>query len=124
MPTRTLHFHKNITLCVLQNVLHFFVFDQRFKLGATGDGQIERLGREKGFQIEQVEVVVIHEIGEQLIGHSVQCGELRQAEEPAAIGRTIHVSGIKMQKTEQVKIWQALGLSERVNHALPVYLSI
>ena len=42
------------------------VFDQRLVLGPSGDGDVQSLGGEKGLEVEQVEVVVIHQVGHQL----------------------------------------------------------
>ncbi len=38
---------------------------------STWNGDVERLGREEGLHIEQVEVVIIHQISQQLIRHPV-----------------------------------------------------
>jgi hypothetical protein len=38
---------------------------------STWNGDVERLGSEEGLHIEQVEVVIVHQIGQQLIRHPV-----------------------------------------------------
>jgi hypothetical protein len=38
---------------------------------STWNGDVERLGSEKGLHIKQVEVVIVHQISQQLIRHPV-----------------------------------------------------
>ena len=48
------------------------VLDEGLELGSARDGDVERLGGEEGLHVEQVEVVLVHQVGQQLIGHPTQ----------------------------------------------------
>lgn len=73
-------------------LLEVDVPDERLKLGASRDGHVERLGGEESLEVKQVEVVVVHQVGEQLVGQTVQRGHHGQGELPAPVRRSIHVS--------------------------------
>ena len=54
------------------------VLDERLKFRTARYGHVQRFGGEERFEIEQVEVVVVQEVGEQLIGQSIEGGQLWQ----------------------------------------------
>ena len=56
--------------------------DERLVLGPAWDGHVERLGGEEGLEVEQVEVVVVDQVGHQLVGHAVEARDLRQGQVP------------------------------------------
>ena len=58
---------------VFKYLLKFSVFHKRFKLWAARNCEIQSFGCEERLHIEQVEVVVIDEVRQQLIGQSIQC---------------------------------------------------
>ena len=41
-------------------VLNVGVFDERFEFGTAGNGHVQRFSSEERFQIEQIEIVVVH----------------------------------------------------------------
>ena len=47
------------------------VLDQGLILRPAGDGHVEGLGGEEGLEVEEVEVVVVEEVGEEGTGHPV-----------------------------------------------------
>ncbi|RNA42797.1 hypothetical protein BpHYR1_029176 [Brachionus plicatilis] len=61
------------------------VFDERLKFWTARYRDIERLGRKKRLQVEQVEVVVVEQVGEQLVAQPIQIGEHGQRQVPAAV---------------------------------------
>lgn len=62
------------------------VLYQGFKLWAPRNGQIESLGSEERLQIKQIEVIIIHQISEQLVTKAIEGRHDLQAEVPPAIG--------------------------------------
>lgn len=52
----------------ISNLLEIDVSNKRFKFGASRNGHIERLGGKEGLQIKQIEVVVIYQVCQELIG--------------------------------------------------------
>jgi len=54
-------------------LLKFFVFHEWFKLWAARNCEVQSLGSEERLHVKQIEVVVINEISQQLIGQTVQC---------------------------------------------------
>uniref|UniRef100_A0A182WWC5 Uncharacterized protein n=1 Tax=Anopheles quadriannulatus TaxID=34691 RepID=A0A182WWC5_ANOQN len=67
------------------------ILNERLKLWPTGDRHVERFSREEAFRIEQVEEIIIHQIGQQLIAQPVQCGHLWQRKVPLPVRRPIHM---------------------------------
>lgn len=63
--------------------------DQRFKLGSTRDGHVESLGGEEGLEIKEIEVVVIHQIGQQLVGQTVEGRHHRQGHVPILVAGAV-----------------------------------
>ena len=59
---------------------------ERLELGPARDRHVERLGRDEGVDVEEVEVVAVAQVGEQLRGEAVQVGHHRQRERPLAVG--------------------------------------
>lgn len=55
----------------ISNLLEVDVSNKRFKFGASRNGHIECLGREEGFQIKEIEVVIIYQVCQELIGQAV-----------------------------------------------------
>ena len=66
------------------------VFDERLKLGSSRDGQVQGFGCEEGFDVKQVEVVVVNQICEQLVAEAMQGGHDREAQVPASIRGPVH----------------------------------
>lgn len=60
------------------------VFDQRLELGTARDCHVECLCCKEAFRIEQVEEIVIDEIGQQLICQAIQSRHRRQRQVPLA----------------------------------------
>ena len=71
-------------------LLEVNVPDQRLKLGPSGDGHVESLGSEEGLEVKQIEVVVIHQVCEQLVSQAVEGGHHRERELPATVGGAVH----------------------------------
>lgn len=92
------------------NLLKFTIFDQRLKLGASRNGQIECLSSEEGLEVKQVEVVFVYQVSQQLVGQTVEGGQLRQRQVPAPIRATIDVLriGQRLMIIEPVEDWFVL----------------
>ena len=58
--------------------LSVLVLDERLELGAARDGEVERLGGEEGLEVEEVEVVLVDEVGNELVGETIQGRHLWQ----------------------------------------------
>ena len=58
--------------------LSVFVFHKRLELGTARDGEVESLCSEEGLEVEQVKVVLVDEVGDELVGETVQCRHLWQ----------------------------------------------
>ena len=72
------------------NSLECLIFDKWFKLRASGDGKVKSLGGEKGLEVEDVKIVVIHQVSEQLTSQSVQRRHHRKRQIPLSVSVTIH----------------------------------
>ena len=64
--------------------------DKGLKLGSTRNGNVQCLGREKGLQVKQIKVVVIHQVCQQLVTKAIQCRHDAQGEVPMVVGGAIH----------------------------------
>eukprot|EP00452_MALV-II_sp_L67-6_P000143 gene143-gene222 len=64
---------------------------ERLELGPPRDGHVQRLGRVEALQIEQIEVVLVQQVGNQLVTEPVENAHLRQVHVPPLVGRAIHV---------------------------------
>lgn len=64
------------------------------EFGAAGDGHVERLGREEGLGVEEVEVVLVVEVAEQLAGETVEIGHDGERQTPALVARPVDVLGV------------------------------
>lgn len=69
--------------------------DQWFEFRSTRDGHVESFGGKEGFEIEEIEVVIIQEIGQELISQSVQAGLLLKSETPFSVRGSIDHGCIK-----------------------------
>lgn len=78
------------------------ILDERLKLGSTRNGHVQRFGCEKTFRVEQIEEVAIDQIGEQLIGQTIQRGHLGQRQIPFAVSRTIYISATRLMLIKHV----------------------
>lgn len=97
-------------------VLVLAVAHERLELGSAGDGHVERFGREERLDVEQVEVVLVDEVGEQLVAQAVQRAHLRQRQVPPPVRRPAHVS---MQKQYEYTVQYEYGIeSDRVHYRL------
>ena len=86
----------------------------------TRNGHVERFGREKGLHVEEIEVVVIDEIGEQLVGHSVQRRHDRKRQVPLAVRRPVDEFGVCRKKKDGQTDKQTSGQRRSmVDHGLP-----
>lgn len=72
-------------------LLKIDISNKRFKFGASRNGHVERLRSKKGLQIKQIEVIVIYQVCQELIGQAVESGHHRQCELPALVSGTIHI---------------------------------
>ena len=63
---------------------------QGLKLGPTWDGQVEGFGSEERLQIEQIEVIFIHQICQQLVAKAIEGGHDLQGEVPVVVGGAVH----------------------------------
>lgn len=72
--------------------LSVFVLHERLELGTARNGEVERFRREEGLEVEQVEVVFVDEVGNELVGQTIQCRHLWQREAPATVGRAVDES--------------------------------
>ena len=70
------------------------IFDERLEFGASWNGHVESFGREEGFEVEQIEVVVVDEVGEELVGYPVEAGELGEGEVPLPVRDAVDVLGV------------------------------
>jgi len=64
------------------------------ELGASGNGDVEGFGGEERLEVEQVVVVFIDDIGEHLIGESVQIGHRVEGKSPFAVGWAVDFSRV------------------------------
>lgn len=48
------------------------VFNQWFEFWTPGNGHVQCFGREKTLRIEQIEEIIVDQIGQQLIGQAIQ----------------------------------------------------
>jgi hypothetical protein len=81
--------HKNKLVPVLILIIHITV--QRLELWTTWNGHVQRLGCVEGLLLEEIEVVLVHEIRKQLVGETVQHTLLRQAEMPLAVACAVNL---------------------------------
>ena len=72
------------------NSLECLIFDKWFELRASGDGEVKSLGGEKGLEVKNVKIVVIHQVSEQLTSQSVQRRHHRKRQIPLSVSVTIH----------------------------------
>lgn len=91
-PTGLLKQHTMMIFFIRRNMhlLEVNVSDQGLKLGPPRDGHVKGLGREEGLEVKQIEVVVVHQVCEQLVSQSVEGGHHGQGELPAAVRGAIH----------------------------------
>lgn len=73
-----------------QHLLEVNVSDQRFKLWSSWDGHVQGFGCEKGLEVKQIKVIIIHQVCHKLIGQTIQCGHHGQGELPATVSGAIH----------------------------------
>ena len=66
------------------------VFHQGLKLWTSRNSDVQRLGGEEGLEVEKIEIIVVNQIGHELVGHPVEAGELREGHVPLPVRRTIH----------------------------------
>ena len=59
------------------DLLSFFVFDEWLELWPSWYGQIESLSRKERLQIKKIEVVLVDEVCNKLIGEAIERGHLR-----------------------------------------------
>mmetsp|Transcript_40931 Transcript_40931/g.121364 ORF Transcript_40931/g.121364 Transcript_40931/m.121364 type:complete len:508 (+) Transcript_40931:5381-6904(+) len=78
---------------VLVLVVHVAV--QRLELRASGNGHVQSLRGVERLLLEEVEVVLVHEIGEQLVRQTVQHALLREGEAPLAVARAVDLLGVE-----------------------------
>lgn len=67
---------------------------ERLELGASGNGHVEGFGGEERFEVEQVVVIFIDNVGEHLIGESVQIGHGVEGKSPFAVGWAVDFFGV------------------------------
>mmetsp|Transcript_8139 Transcript_8139/g.19406 ORF Transcript_8139/g.19406 Transcript_8139/m.19406 type:complete len:590 (-) Transcript_8139:14-1783(-) len=79
---------------VLILIVHVTV--KGLELGATWNCHIQRLCRVEGLLFEEVEVVLVHQIRQQLVGQAVQDALLSQGEMPLPVARAVHM--LRVQK--------------------------
>ena len=84
----------NIIKLIPVFVLSVGVLDKRLEFGTARDGHIQRFSGEEWFQVEQVEVIIVHQIRQQLISETVECCQLRHGKIPFAVGWTIHMKTV------------------------------
>mmetsp|Transcript_26833 Transcript_26833/g.45004 ORF Transcript_26833/g.45004 Transcript_26833/m.45004 type:complete len:337 (+) Transcript_26833:5589-6599(+) len=76
---------------VLIGLVHVAV--QRLELGAARDAHVQRLRREEGLALEQVEVVLVRQIAEQLPSEAEERGHDWQREPPFAVALPVYELG-------------------------------
>ena len=79
----------------VENLLQGVVPNQGFELRTSGYGLVQRFRSEESFEVEQVEVIVVDQISDELICHSIQGWKLRQSEVPSTVRRTVYKSGVE-----------------------------
>mmetsp|Transcript_33281 Transcript_33281/g.109100 ORF Transcript_33281/g.109100 Transcript_33281/m.109100 type:complete len:1053 (+) Transcript_33281:4096-7254(+) len=72
---------------VLVLVVHVAV--KRLEFGASGDRHVQGLGGVERLLLKEVEVVLVHEVGQQLVRKAVQNALLRQGQSPPAVAGTV-----------------------------------
>ena len=87
-----------------QYSLSLLVLDKRLELGTARDGQVKRLGREERLEVEQIEVVLVDEIGDELVGEAIECRHLRQRQTPASVRRAVDVSDNKQKEEYMITL--------------------
>lgn len=65
-----------------------------FELGSSWDGDVECLCSEEGLEVEEIVIVLVDDIGEQLIGESMQVGHCIERKVPLAVRRAIDFLGV------------------------------
>lgn len=90
------------------------VAEQGLEARATGDGHVERLGREERLGLEQVEVVGVVEVAQEGAAKAVQVGHLRQVEVPQLVARPVDVRRVeqRLRVVEPLGDWRVLVLVE------------
>lgn len=83
-------YFKVYSICRNMHLLEVNISDQGLKLGPPRDGHVKGLGCEEGFEVKQIEIVVVNQVCEQLVSQSVEGGHHGEGELPAAIRGAIH----------------------------------
>lgn len=91
------------------------IFDQWFKLWATRDGQIESFGSKERLEVKQIEVVVIHKVGEKLVAKAMEGGHDPQSQVPLTIGGPIYIPEGQGRKTVSMYCTPALSIQYKMN---------
>mmetsp|Transcript_26458 Transcript_26458/g.83860 ORF Transcript_26458/g.83860 Transcript_26458/m.83860 type:complete len:710 (-) Transcript_26458:29-2158(-) len=78
---------------VLVLIVHVAV--QRLELGATWDCHVQGLRSVKGLLLEEVEVIPVHQVGEQLVREPVQDTLLSQGQAPLAVACAVDLLGVQ-----------------------------
>ena len=104
-----------INIVELIPVFVFFVHvaEQRLEFRAAGNGHVQRFGCVEGFQIKEIIVILVDNIGNYLISKSEQVVHYFQAELPLLVRSTIHT----------FRILQRLVIVEPIKHGI-VFLRV
>lgn len=87
----------------IEHLLKIDISNERLELGPSRNSHVQCLGGEECFQVKQIEVVVIHQVGEQLICQPVQRGHHGQSELPPLVRGTIDIPARKQNGTLTVQ---------------------
>lgn len=87
----------------IEHLLKIDISNERLELGPSRNSHVQCLGGEECFQVKQIEVVVIHQVSEQLICQPVQCGHHGQGELPPLVRGTIDIPAGKQNGTLTVQ---------------------
>ena len=84
-------------------LVHLHVAVQRLVLRTTGDRHVQRLRREEGLLVEQVEVVLVRDVRQQLVRQPVQVRHDRDRQMPVLVRRTVRVGPVVGQRAVVVQ---------------------
>mmetsp|Transcript_39335 Transcript_39335/g.83814 ORF Transcript_39335/g.83814 Transcript_39335/m.83814 type:complete len:530 (-) Transcript_39335:36-1625(-) len=78
---------------ILILVVHVAV--QRLELGASRNGHVQSLRSVERLLLEEVEVILVHQIGQQLVGETVQHTLLGQSQAPLPVACAVDLLGVE-----------------------------
>ena len=75
-------------------VLRVGIFDQWLKFGTARNSHVQCFSSEERFQVEQVEVVVVDQICQKLIGQTIEGSQLGHGQVPLSVCCTVDMFAV------------------------------